>query len=457
MLVMWDKEKNLNVHQKLFKDINCKDDTFEAYWICYFEDRLCSFTKSPKKMYHSLYSGSIICPLCNEIPFEKSIAFNASYQISNFWNEEKNAKNNVFPQYISTSSNKMVFVKCDKHDWGIKEDKLQRCADLAKHIPCPKCNGKEASSEYNLQLYFPKIAEELHPSFNPKSILPFSKKVYPWWCNDCGKYFDMAVSTRTSQFQSCPNHNGKSTTEELIRALLNVIVGGFEKYSLPDMKWSSNGSPVEIDLYNSANFIAIEFDGYHHIERQFPDQEKNIMFRDHEDVKLFIRIRERGLPKLEYFYNQYEVICGKHESSYNFLISPIQKILRIIKQNTTHLKIKEYSHAELKILIRKLLPHIEGSNATKRGRIPFGLYAPGLLKYLVEDKRNPNKYSYGSNVQFKVKCPYCGHNFSPHKSKLKNLIKSKGFCNNCLLFVENINILVSSLVKWHPKKNRLKP
>lgn len=82
MLLMWDKEKNLNVHQKLFKDINCKDDTFEAYWICYFEDRLCSFTKSPKKMYHALYSGSIICPLCNEIPFEKSIAFNASYQIS---------------------------------------------------------------------------------------------------------------------------------------------------------------------------------------------------------------------------------------------------------------------------------------------------------------------------------------------------------------------------------------
>lgn len=249
----------------------------------------------------------------------------------------------------------------------------------------------------------------------------------------------MSVSRRTCQNQGCPNHKSISTTEELLIAIFNHMLDGFKKYNIPNLKWSSNGSPVEIDIYNPKPLLAIEYDGEQHdsIERQLTDQEKNKMLSDNDYVKIFIRIREAGMPKLTYFPNQYEITCDPHHYSYKFLIPAIQQTLYVIKKNYA-LSIMEYSNNEIHLLINRLLPTVDGAKALMKNRNPFSKYAPGLLRYLDEDNREPNFVPCGSTHPFNVTCPNCSFKFPENKSRAKKLIYSKGLCPKCLHFVEDI-------------------
>lgn len=72
-------------------------------------------------------------------------------------------------------------------------------------------------------------------------------------------------------------------------------------------------------------------------------------------MSLFIRIREKGLPELQYHENQELIICGKHRDSFKFLIPAIQQLITLIN-NRMQLNIKSYSDTELLILIKKYLP-----------------------------------------------------------------------------------------------------
>lgn len=100
MSVLWDKDKNKRLLGKTFDQVTCKD-TYDAYWICQYENRGCSFIKSPKQVYQAIYNGSPVCNICNEVPYEKSIAYKAPKRVEMYWNFEKNSANNVFPEYTS--------------------------------------------------------------------------------------------------------------------------------------------------------------------------------------------------------------------------------------------------------------------------------------------------------------------------------------------------------------------
>ena len=450
MSVLWDKDKNKRLLGKTFDQVTCKD-TYDAYWICQYENRGCSFIKSPKQVYQAIYNGSPVCNICNEVPYEKSIAYKAPKQVEMYWNFEKNSANNVFPEYTSYQSNRKIYVMCSTHNWGINEEKMQRCADLVDHVPCPYCSGELATPENNLKVRFPHIAKELHPDYNAELIPPFSSKSYPFWCELCQDYYTKQVKLRTSQHQGCPKHKSahqNSKTQGLLLLLFNEIIGGFKKHKLKDKKWS-NGNSVEIDIYSMTLRLAIEYDGAQHgtANRVTSDQKKNDMLQNHNEVSIFIRIREEGLPPLKYHDNQFEVSCGKHEPSYRFLIPAIQKTLQIIK-NKYELPIMEYSEQQLSIMIDNLLAQVEG-NAFIVKENSFAEFAPGLLRHLDSDNKNPFTVSKGSHHTFNVRCPNCGYRFPKNQSEAKNLISSKGRCKKCLYYVENIHIKNSPLVRWH--------
>ena len=114
MRLLWDKDKNKQVHNKSFEEVSCKDNKIKAYWICHFEGRMCSFTKTPKQVYQALYHGSPVCSVCKELPYEKSIAFEASDRVNKYWNFNKNVKNGV-SQSRSINCNDKVYVNYAYH------------------------------------------------------------------------------------------------------------------------------------------------------------------------------------------------------------------------------------------------------------------------------------------------------------------------------------------------------
>ncbi|SOC13470.1 putative zinc ribbon protein [Ureibacillus xyleni] len=447
MLQMWDGQKNKQLLNLEFSDITTKDTETLAYWICTFKGRGHSFIKTPKKVYQAIYNGSPVCTVCKELPYERSIEYNAPHQVKKYWDYKKNAEMNIYPQYTPAKSNEMIFVICEEHSW---ED-MQRCADLADHDSCPFCNGKGATPKYNLQTEFPEIAETLHPDFDSTLILPYSSKLYPWWCDECQEFYDKPVSSRTEQNQGCPNHVVTSTTEQLLTMVLNELIGGFTKYKLDSIRWISNGLAVEIDIYNKIYGIAIEYDGIQHgkKKRKLSDQKKNKMLADCPEVTTFIRIRDENLPKLIYYKNQYEIVCKSHEYSYSFIVPAVQKIL-IILNHVFHLSLLPISDKSLYSLIRKCLPKIVRSNISNKANT-IEAKAPGLLRYIAESQ---NHLTCGSHeILDNISCPHCRKKYPP--KIVKNFIKSKGLCPKCLHFVKDITDPNSPLERWHPKFNRL--
>lgn len=363
MLSLWATEKNKKLAGKSFNTVTVKDK-YNAFWICDFNNPNCLFTvKSPEKVYQTIVRGGVVCQFCKGTNIEESVQTKANHEhIDKYWHKERNSAMGYIPSTKTATSNDYIYVKCEEHNWGIHEEQKQRCADFTHgHIACPQCNGKQATLENNLKNKYPVYAKELHPSFNPELILPNTSAKYPFWCSRCMDYYLKEVRYRTSQNLGCPIHNSSrnySKSERLLKLILNEIIGDFDKKYL-DITWES-GRRIEIDLLESSLLIGIEFDGNYHKKRKQVkrDQTKNNLLSKHHKtigMSLFIRIREKGLPGLQYHKNQELIICGKHRHNFKFLIPAIQQLITLINKQM-HLNIRPYSDTELLILIKKYLP-----------------------------------------------------------------------------------------------------
>ena len=363
MLSLWATEKNKKVVGKSFNTVTVKDK-YNAFWKCEFNNPNCPFTvKSPEKVYQTIVRGGVICQFCKGTNIEASVQAKANPEhIDKYWHKGRNSAMGYIPSTKAATSNDCIYVKCEEHHWGIYEEQKQRCADFTHgHIACPQCNGKQATLENNLKNKYPVYAKELHPNFNPESILPNTSAKYPFWCSRCEGYYFMQVRYRTSQNQGCPMHNSShniSRSERLLKLIINEIIGDFDKKHLDITR--KNGHRTEIDLLENSLLIGIEFDGNHHKKRKQVkrDQTKNDLLHKHRetiDMSLFIRIREKGLPELQYHENQELIICGKYKGNFKFLIPAIQQLITLIN-NRMQLDIKSYSDTELLILIKEYLP-----------------------------------------------------------------------------------------------------
>lgn len=365
MQLLWVKDKNEKVFNKTFDSVTVKDKN-NAFWRCDFNNPNCSYTvKSPEQVYQAIKRGGAVCTDCKGTNIDDSVLMNSNHEhIEKYWHYERNRAMGYYPNSKSAMSNDYIFVRCLEHNWGIREEQKQRCADFTHgRIACPECNGKQATIEKNLKELFPIYAEELHPEFNAELILPSTSKKYPFWCSKCEMFYLIQVRLRTAQNQGCPNHNTSykfSKSEQLLKFILNEIIGDFSKKYI-DITWKS-GQRMEVDLYEPTLRIGIEFDGKHHQEKiQIKrDQTKNDMLHKHRKtigMSLFIRIRERGLPELNYHENQVFIICGKHRNDFTFLIPAIQKLITLIN-NGMQLNLKSYSDDELLTLIKKYIPKL---------------------------------------------------------------------------------------------------
>jgi len=99
------------------------------------------------------------------------------------WHPSKN--NNLTPYNVSPGSHKIVFWKCSKnpeHEWQQEiRNRTVKCKS-----GCPYCDGRLASPENNLEVHFPDIAKEWHPTKNgeltPRDVTYGSHRKVWWKC-----------------------------------------------------------------------------------------------------------------------------------------------------------------------------------------------------------------------------------------------------------------------------------
>lgn len=189
----WDFEKNQDLNpSELLIGSNKR-----ATWIC----SLCG-NMWKTSIYHRAIQGSC-CSKCSSrqrlnFNIDKSI-FNTHPKISQDWSIDENGK--LSPKMFSKNSRYEAHWRCKT--CGIKTKK-----SIKNYSGCKKCKSIELLKNTNLEIHYPKIAQEWNKEKNgkklPKDFSPHSNK-YIWWsCFTCGHSWSAKISNRTSLGRGCP-------------------------------------------------------------------------------------------------------------------------------------------------------------------------------------------------------------------------------------------------------------
>jgi hypothetical protein len=156
-----------------------------------------------------------------EPDLENSLANEEETLLSEF-DYEKNTP--LEPKNFSRGTQYKVWWKCKKgHSW-----KTTVNTRTSNKSGCPFCSRNFASSEINLELMYPAVAAQWHPTKNGKT---YPLKVSPksslkrWWLCKEGHEWEVAVSTRTANESACPYCAGSfaSSSNNLATVFPNLL------------------------------------------------------------------------------------------------------------------------------------------------------------------------------------------------------------------------------------------
>jgi len=194
----------------------------KVWWLC---------KKDPRHEWDAMISNRARlgrgCPYCGRRRVLPEESFGALYpEKAKEWHPTKNG--DLTPWDVSYGSHKKVWWLCSKnpqHAWEamIKDRTL-------KGIGCRDCSGRRPTTENNLEVHFPEIAKEWHPTLNgelkPKLILPHSGKKVWWLCSKNPKHeWEAIIYNRTgSKKKGCHYCGGRMVLpEESLAALYPEI------------------------------------------------------------------------------------------------------------------------------------------------------------------------------------------------------------------------------------------
>jgi len=134
------------------------------------------------------------CPYCSgrRVCSDNNLAV-LNPSLTKQWHPTKN--DDLFPDMVTTGSNKNVWWFCDKgHEWSAKV--VNR-----KIRGCPYCSGRYASPNNNLAILNPSLAKQWHPIKNgsilPNMFTPSSNKK-AWWVCDKGHEWEAIIKRRAN-------------------------------------------------------------------------------------------------------------------------------------------------------------------------------------------------------------------------------------------------------------------
>lgn len=133
------------------------------------------------------------------------------------WDYDKNTP--LVPESFSSGSHKRIWWKCLKgHSWYVTISSRRNGSG------CPYCSGRKATSEKNLAMLEPRLAQEWNYEKNgelqPSSVtLKSGKKV--WWKCVKGHNWKEVIAKRTTDRTGCPYCSNRRTAKENSLGVLN--------------------------------------------------------------------------------------------------------------------------------------------------------------------------------------------------------------------------------------------
>lgn len=226
------------------------------------------------------------CPYCSGKKANNENCLNSQFPaIAKDWHPSKN--NSLKPTDFTAGSGVLIWWKCAKgHDYKTSINQRKRGSG------CPICAGRIASSDYNLAVTNPTLAQEWNTSKNATLkvtdvTLGSNKKV--WWICRRGHEWLASVCNR-SRGAGCPACTPKTSALEL--RIYSELTGLFAKV---ESRTKIQGK--ECDVFIPGHKIAIEVDGlYWHRNRFKEECAKNLLLQK-SGVHL-IRVREAGLAPI---------------------------------------------------------------------------------------------------------------------------------------------------------------
>ena len=197
------------------------------------------------------------------------------------WHPTKNG--NLTPSDVKAASNKKVWWRCEEgHEWEAV------ISNRSKGKDCPYCSGRFATSDNNLQVLNPEMAQQWHPTKNgmltPRDVkIASNKKV--WWRCEKDHEWEASICNR-SKGSGCPECNKESQTsfpEQAIYFYLKSIFGDTVNRYKYDGNW-------EIDVFVPSLNFAIEYDGSYFHKNKSTDAEKEKYLT--EKGLVFLRAKE---------------------------------------------------------------------------------------------------------------------------------------------------------------------
>ncbi len=225
-----DLDKNERFNEKGIKVLRLKDDQFpydfpgshtykvsnlgvddiKALLGLMFNERETSLSEKEKSAINDYYK---LNQFVNNIEFESKLHYfpgpmpqhslkHLHPSLCEEWDYEANAP--LIPENFKAGSDKKIWWECTKkHRWqsSIYERAKRKSG-------CPYCKGKRASSENNLRITHPFIADEWHPEKNgdlkPEDIMRGSNKKIWWLCKNQHEWLEMP-NNRTNRKHGCPH------------------------------------------------------------------------------------------------------------------------------------------------------------------------------------------------------------------------------------------------------------
>ena len=203
------KDNNLSfINPSLSKEWDFKKNTLKptqvtpfshqkVWWIC---------LKNKKHSYMASVahrSGGTNCPFCAGKKVDETNSLEMLYpDIAKEWHPSKNK--GLTPSKISSGSEKKVWWICPKNK---KHSYMASVSHRSGGTNCPFCAGKKVDETNSLEMLYPDIAKEWHPSKNkgltPSKISSGSEKKV-WWLCSKGHAWDAQIYSRTKLKTGCP-------------------------------------------------------------------------------------------------------------------------------------------------------------------------------------------------------------------------------------------------------------
>jgi hypothetical protein len=237
------------------------------------------------------------CPYCSGFKLSITNSLSRAFPvISKEWHPTKNGE--LVPSKVLGGTHKKVWWKCsvaDDHEW-----RASVASRTSAGRRCPACAGKQVSTTNRLDLLFPHIASEWHPTKNealtPDEVTFGSKKRVWWKCSVSEDHEWVSnIGTRTLRGSGCTycTLTPRSAQEIRLAHELSSLLG----FDVDAHKVRFAGRLRDVDILLEEVGVVVEFDGaYWHENKAEKDLIKTQQME--EAGWIVIRVRERPLESI---------------------------------------------------------------------------------------------------------------------------------------------------------------